>query len=257
VASRVRLYDLILAAALTAPISMSPADAEQPKFPSAGVAPRSSCAGLASLSLPNAKIISATQVSGAINYCAVLGVINQRVSVHDPDRFTYGIGFQANLPNTWIGRFELMGGSGSDGSLRNPTGGAGTELAQGWVVAANDGGHENSLPNPFGWADTDTNAGGTVHFGVDEQAREDYGYNAMGQTAEIAEKIISHYYGWEVQHISGVVRMAAARLWSRLIVTPTCSMASLDSIPDWICRRWPLQERGLPSRWRRSPPELT
>lgn len=198
-ASRVRLYDLILAAVLTAPVSMSSADAEQPKFPSAGVAPRSSCAGLASLSLPNAKIISATQVSGAINYCAVVGVINQRVSVHDPDRFTYGIGFQVNLPNIWIGRFELMGGSGSDGSLRNPTGGAGTELAQGWVVAANDGGHENSLPNPFGWADTDTNAGGTVHFGVDEQAREDYGYNAMGQTAEIVEKIISHYYGWEVQ----------------------------------------------------------
>jgi pimeloyl-ACP methyl ester carboxylesterase len=145
------------------------------------------------------RIITATQVSGSINYCAVVGVINQRMSTQDPDHFTYGIGFQLNLPNTWTGRFELMGGGGTDGSLRNPTGGAGTELAQGWAVAANDGGHENSLPNPFRWTDTDPNAGGTAHFGVDEQAREDYGYNAMGKTAEIAQKIIAYYYGREVE----------------------------------------------------------
>jgi pimeloyl-ACP methyl ester carboxylesterase len=197
--AKVGLYGSILAAALTAPISISPMNAEQSKFPSSGVAPRSSCAGVISLSLPGTRIISATDVSGAVNYCAVVGVINQRVSTQDPDHFTYGIGFQVNLPNTWTGRFELMGGGGTDGSLRNPTGGAGTELAQGWVVAANDGGHEDRLPNPFGWTDTDTNAGGTAHFGVDEQAREDFGYNAMGKTAEIAQKIITYYYGLEVQ----------------------------------------------------------
>lgn len=196
---RIQLYGSILAAALSAPISIAPANAEQPKFPSSGVAPRSSCAALTSLSLPNTRIISASQVSGSVNYCAVVGVIDQRVSTQDPDHFTYGIGFQVNLPNTWTGRFELMGGGGTDGSLRNPTGGAGTELAQGWAVAANDGGHENSLPNPFGWTDTDANAGGTAHFGVDERARENYGYNAMGQTAEIARKIVAYYYGREVE----------------------------------------------------------
>jgi len=192
------LHVSILVAALTAPLAMSPANAEQPKFPSSGVAPRSSCAGLTSLSLPATRIISATAVTGAVNYCAVVGVINQRVSTQDPDHFTYGIGFQVNLPDTWTGRFELMGGGGTDGSLRNPTGGAGTELAQGWVVAANDGGHEDRLPNAFGWTDDDANAGGSTHFGVDEQAREDYGYNAMGKTADIAQKIIAYYYGREV-----------------------------------------------------------
>jgi feruloyl esterase len=67
-------------------------------------------------------------VSGPINYCAVVGVMNQRVSTQDPDHFTYGIGFQVNLPNTWTGRFELMGGGGTDGSLRNPQ----VALARNW-----------------------------------------------------------------------------------------------------------------------------
>jgi feruloyl esterase len=126
--ARVQLYGSILAAALTAPVSISPANAQQPKLPSAGVSPRSSCASLASLSLPDARIISPTQVSGPINYCAVVGVMNQRVSTQDPDHFTYGIGFQVNLPNTWTGRFELMGGGGTDGSLRNPQ----VALARNW-----------------------------------------------------------------------------------------------------------------------------
>jgi hypothetical protein len=196
--ARVQLYGSILAAALTAPISISPRQCATTQAP-IGRCGAAVFASLTSLSLPDARIISATQVSGSIGYCAAVGVINQRVSTQDPDHFTYGIGFQVNLPNTWTGRFELMGGGGTDGSLRNPAGGAGTELAQGWVVAANDGGHENSLPNPFGWTDTDTNAGGTAHFGVDEQAREVYGYNAMGKTAEIAQKVIAYYYGREVE----------------------------------------------------------
>jgi pimeloyl-ACP methyl ester carboxylesterase len=197
---RMRLGGLVLAGGIAATaISMAPVSAGHEDFPSAGVAPVSACASLAALSLPNTRIVSATPVSGPTNYCAVVGVINQRVSAQDPDHFTYGIGFQVNLPTTWTGRFELMGGGGSDGSLRNPIGAAGTELAQGWAVASNDGGHEDRLPNPFGWTDTDNNAGGTVHFGVDEQAREDYGYNAMGKTAEIAKQIIAHYYGWETQ----------------------------------------------------------
>jgi Tannase and feruloyl esterase len=197
--AKVRLYGSILAAGLTAPIFVTPGHAEESNFPSSGVAPRSLCAGLTSLSLPNTQIINATEVSGAVNYCAVVGVINQRVSTQDPDHFTYGIGFQVNLPNTWFGRFELMGGGGTDGSLRNPAGGAGTELAQGWAVAANDGGHEDRLPNAFGWTDDDTKAGGSAHFGIDEQAREDYGYNAMEQTAHIAQRIIAYYYGRKVE----------------------------------------------------------
>ena len=85
-------------------------------LPPAGVAPRASCTALTGLTLPNTQILSATQKSG---YCNVVGIINKRVSTQDPDHFTYGIGFALNLPNTWHGRFEMMGGGGTDGSFFN------------------------------------------------------------------------------------------------------------------------------------------
>src|SRR5258708_28644839 len=96
---------------------------------SPGIAPRMACASLTGLTLPKTQIVSATQKTG---YCNVIGVINKRVSTQDPDHFTYGIGFALNLPNTWFGRFEMMGGGGTDGSLRtDPTGSAGVELTNG------------------------------------------------------------------------------------------------------------------------------
>src|SRR5215470_496531 len=111
-------------------------------LPPSGVAPRSSCASLTGLKLRDTQILSAIQKS---SYCNVIGIINKRVSTQDPDHFTYGIGFALNLPNTWHGRFEMMGGGGTDGRLNaDPQGSAGVELTQGWVVAADDGGHEDS-----------------------------------------------------------------------------------------------------------------
>jgi hypothetical protein len=159
-----------------------------------GVAPRASCASLTGLTLPNAQILSATQNAG---YCNVIGVINKRVSDQDPDHFTYAIGFALNLPDTWYGRFEMMGGGGTDGSLNaNPKGSAGVELTQGWAVAADDGGHEDKATNPVGgYQDDDANAGGAQHFGVDAQARADYGYNGIEKTATISKMIIADYYG--------------------------------------------------------------
>jgi feruloyl esterase len=163
--------------------------------------PKVTCAALAGLTLPNTQIISATEVTSFTpNYCSVVGVINKRVSSQDPDHFTYGIGFRLNLPDTWIGRFEMMGGGGTDGSLGGALGNAGVELSQGWAVAADDGGHEDRLPNPFGWTDDDANAGGSAHFGIDEQARTEYGYNGIAQTTMISELIIEHYYGKPVDH---------------------------------------------------------
>jgi len=132
-------------------------------FPPSGVAPRASCTALTGLTLPNTQILSATQKSG---YCNVIGIINKRVSTQDPNHFTYGIGFALNLPNTWHGRFEMMGGGGTDGSLNaDPQGAAGTELGQGWAVAANDGGHEDNPNNVVGGhQDDDVNAGGSAHW---------------------------------------------------------------------------------------------
>jgi Tannase and feruloyl esterase len=163
-------------------------------LPPGGVAPRSLCAGLTALKLPNTQILSATAKSG---YCNVVGIIDKRISAQDPDHFTYGIGFALNLPNTWQGRFEMMGGGGTDGSLNaDPQGSAGVELTQGWAVAADDGGHEDLATNVVGgYQDDDANAGGSGHFGIDEQARQDYGYNGIEQTTTISKQIIASYYG--------------------------------------------------------------
>ncbi len=164
-----------------------------------GVAPRGACADLAGRSLPGTQILSATQKAG---YCTVIGVINKRVSSQDPDQFTYAIGFALNLPNTWYGRFEMMGGGGTDGRLNaDPQGSAGVELVQGFAVAATDGGHEDNASNPLGgYQDDDANAGGSAHFGIDNQARIDYGYNAIEKTATIAKAIIADYYGQDVDY---------------------------------------------------------
>lgn len=181
----------ILVAALLASIAFTPASA------GAAITPVMTCADLTSLSLANTEIISATEVtSGSGNYCNVIGVIDKRVSSQDPDHFTYGIGFELNLPDSWVGRFEMQGGGGTDGSVGSPRGSAGTELSQGWAVAADDGGHEDAPGNPaFGWIDDDSSAGGTAHFGIDEQARVDYGYNGIAQTTATSKQIIAQYYG--------------------------------------------------------------
>ena len=128
------------------------ASAQEPQAAAAAAAfsaaPAITCASVVSLALPNTRIISATEVTSATgNYCNVIGVIDERVSSQDPDHFVYGIGFELNLPDSWIGRFEMMGGGGTDGSVGSPMGSAGTELSQGWAVAADDGGHEDAPGN--------------------------------------------------------------------------------------------------------------
>ena len=169
---------------------------------SANNAPGMKCADLAGMWFGSAQILSATEVTGASgNYCNLIGVINQRVSDQDPDHFTYGVGFELNLPDSWAGRFEMQGGGGTDGSLANPQGSLGQELAQGWAVASDDGGHEDAPGNStLGWIDDDANAGGTAHFAIDEQARIDYGYNGIAQTTKISKQIIALYYGQDPQY---------------------------------------------------------
>jgi hypothetical protein len=163
--------------------------------------PKVTCSSLVELSLPNTEILSATETSSPSAHCNVVGVIDKRVSQQDPDHFIYGIGFELNLPDRWEGRFEMMGGGGTDGSLRNPLGFFGSELASGWAVATDDGGHEDVPGNPLlGWIDDDPNAGGTAHFAVDEQARIDYGYHGIEKTTQISKAIITAYYGIGARH---------------------------------------------------------
>ena len=202
----VQLYEITVARPLFLLLALTLlAGCGGPSGPNATSPPVMTCADLTSLSLANTQIISASEFIGAgPGYCNVIGVIDKRVATQeqDPDQFTYGIGFELNLPDSWVGRFEMEGGSGTDGSVTSPKGSAGTELSQGWAVAADDGGHEDAPINPaFDWIDDDdSNLGGTAHFGIDEQARLDYGYKGIERTTAISKKIIARYYGQSPQY---------------------------------------------------------
>jgi hypothetical protein len=60
-------------------------------------------------------------------------------------------------------------------------------LARGFAVAGTDGGHRSpSMTDP--------------HFGLDQQARIDYAYNAVDKTTLVAKALIAQFYGRAPQH---------------------------------------------------------
>lgn len=94
------------------------------------------------------------------------------------------------LPTNWNGRFFYQGNGGTDGSVTtaygNILGGGPTSngLIKGFAVISSDAGHAME-PTPIG--------GGV--FGIDPQARLDYGYNAVAQLTPMAKNLIKTYYG--------------------------------------------------------------
>jgi pimeloyl-ACP methyl ester carboxylesterase len=116
-------------------------------------------------------------------HCLVQGMIDQRTGVGGK---TYGMGFELRLPisaGAWNGRFLFQGGGGTDGVVRPAIGGGNTTdqaaLVKGFAVVSTDAGHQGQGPE----------------FGVDQQARIDYAYNALGRVTGVAKQIVARYYG--------------------------------------------------------------
>jgi len=168
--------------------------------------PQLSCADITTdaLAIPGLVITSAT-ANGATAadssqaampaHCQVDGFLNKRKS--DVDNQQYAIGFELRLPNDWNGRFFFQGGGGTDGVVNPAVGslpGDGqttNALSEGYAVASTDGGHES--------VDDGTPVGGAL-FGVDPQARIDYGYNAVGVVTDVAQTIIERHYDKPADH---------------------------------------------------------
>lgn len=117
-------------------------------------------------------------------HCRVTGRMNERVSPVDGK--TYAIGFEMRLPKAWNGRFFHQGNGGIDGSVVPATGSFGGgplshALAQGFAVLSSDAGHSNAQGGPA--------------FGLDPQARLDYGYQAVGTLTPMARQLIALAYG--------------------------------------------------------------
>ncbi|MFC5479122.1 tannase/feruloyl esterase family alpha/beta hydrolase [Massilia suwonensis] len=152
-----------------------------------------SCTDLATrISYPEAVITAATSVpAGTLSiagkpvaqHCLVTGQLARRTSPVDGQ--AYAIGFEMRLPTNWNGRFFYQANGGVDGSVvtaTGPVGGGGpleNALNLGFAVISSDAGHQ--APTPF--------------FGIDPQARVDYGYQAVGKLTPMAKNIIQTAYG--------------------------------------------------------------
>jgi hypothetical protein len=169
------------------------------------------CSSLASLPaagfpVPNTIITSATDTpagGGLSERCIVNGIINARTS--PVDSCNYGDGFQVQLPlpAAWNGRFFMQGGGGTEGSVPAATGansgsaGANFGITNGYAVASQDGGHENSqlaLPS------CDAGYGNPNEFYLDPMATIDQAYQSIEVTALTAKYLIASYYGDDAGH---------------------------------------------------------
>ena len=143
--------------------------------------------------LPNTLITGSTTVpAGTLavagqavpEHCRVTGRVNERVSPVDGK--TYSIAFEMRLPKAWNGRFFHQGNGGIDGAVVTANTGFGggpltTTLLQGFAVLSSNAGHDNAQGGPA--------------FGLDPQARLDYGYQAVGTLTPIAKRAIAAAYG--------------------------------------------------------------
>ncbi len=117
-------------------------------------------------------------------HCRVVGRMFDRTSPVDGK--SYSINFEMRLPLSWNGRFWHQGNGGIDGAVVTATGTLGGgpttgALMQGFAVLSSDAGH--------------TNAQGGPAFGLDPQARLDYGYQAVGKLTPMAKQTIAAAYG--------------------------------------------------------------
>ena len=145
------------------------------------------------LAIPGLQVTSAVNVAtktdgatGGDNYpahCQVQGKLNERTGI---DGKPYAIGYELRLPASWNGKFFFQGGGGTNGVLVPALGNllnasTSNALSQGYAVASTDGGHNTGQSD--------------VNFGLDPQARSDYGYNAVGTLTPAAKQIIARRYG--------------------------------------------------------------
>ena len=118
----------------------------------------------------------------AAPHCIIHGEIASRTG---SDGKHYGIKFELRLPGDWNGKLLFQGGGGLDGfvapalgavSIRTST--ATPALMRGYAVVTTDSGH----PTP------------TPEFGLEQQARLDYAYQAIGKVASVSKQLIFSAY---------------------------------------------------------------
>jgi feruloyl esterase len=188
-------------------------DDSPPQLTAAQPGTLANCASLTGYTYAGTTITSATPMAaGAVTsnadgvaltlpaHCHVVGRMNPRTGI---DGKPYAINFEMRLPNAWNGRFFHQANGGNDGAINTDTtrafgrksGGSPTSngLMEGFAVLSSDAGH---VPDTSYASDPATGMGiGGQVFGLDPQARKDYGYAAVGTVTPMAKGLISAAYG--------------------------------------------------------------
>lgn len=127
------------------------------------------------------------------SYCVIQGRLNPRKG---SDGKNYAIGFELRLPLAWNGRLVHQANGGNDGNvvpaLGNPANAAGNDspLIRGFAVLSIDAGHNGNDPVNASLGLINSNV-----FGLEPQARSDYGYSANNTIMPVAKSIVEKYYG--------------------------------------------------------------
>ena len=158
------------------------------------------CSGLTaqSLGVPGLVVTgarTAEPADGLPKHCVLTAHVDDRTGA---DGRHYAIGFEMRLPEDWNGRFLDQGNGGADGEVKPAIGGSAQgvasggvpALARGFAVLSSDSGHSGADP-----ANASLGLAGPSAFGLDAQARRDYGYSADMTLAPIARAILVAYYG--------------------------------------------------------------
>jgi len=211
----------------------------------------------ATLSLPQTRIVSSERVAtGAVKqgdralpeHCLVKGRMHERKGADGRD---YAIGFEMRLPVAWNGRFYYQGNGGLDGAVQPALGALGGgpltgALMQGFAVISSDAGHTGPQ-TPF--------------FGLEPQARLDYGYQAVAKLTPMAKDLIRSAYGRapDRSYIGGCsnggrhAMVAAARLGDQydgyLVGAPGYRLPNAALAQLWGAQQWaPLATPGATTR---------
>ena len=163
---------------------------------SATAAQHSACTALQSLSAPGYRVDNAEWVD-ATRLPAGPGGATAEVPAHCLFRVTldarpsgiegmlYGTSIELRLPANWNRRLLFQGGGGLNGVLLPALGnvaGFTSALVRGFAVVSTDSGHRgrNSID---------------TRFGVDQQAKLDFAYQAVARTSHEAKSLLQRYYG--------------------------------------------------------------
>ena len=146
-------------------------------------------------SLPGLRISQAGNLAaddqGHPAHCLVTGALNERTG---SDGKRYAIGFEMRLPQGWNQRFLHQVNGGTDGLVKPAWGDLGVmatdALSRGFAVISSDAGHAGDDPANL----VAGLARGNV-FGLDPQARRDYGYNATDALWPVAQGLMAAHYG--------------------------------------------------------------